>query len=372
MTNPNRLDGPRRREFLHLLGAGVLGVALPGGRLLYAQGAGGKPLRGIFPIAQSPFTGEDALDLDDLVKELQFIHRGGVHGFVWPQMASEWNTLSDKERTEGNQAIAAAGRKLKPAIVLGVQSPDVATSIKYAQQAEKLGADAIISLPPSESSDAKTIFDYYVAVGKSVNLPLFVQAVGAMSVELLVDIHKAIPNMSYVKDEAGNPLRRIGPLREESHDELKVFTGAHGRTLIQEMRLGSSGDMPAASFADLYAQTWDLWQAGKHKEAILMHGHTLAILTEMTQHGTEGMKYILYLRGVFKTWGARRGRERGFEGAAAIAAGGRGAPQGIDEAGKQALKETLDAVKAVLAGVSADRRGRPPAHRREQAAASVC
>ena len=107
-----------------------------------------KPLRGIFPVAQTPFTESNKLDLDSLIEEVRFIDRGGVHGFVWPQMASEWMTLSEAERLEGNEAIASTGKKLRPAIVIGVQAPNVATAVKYAKHAEKVGADAIISLPP--------------------------------------------------------------------------------------------------------------------------------------------------------------------------------------------------------------------------------
>ncbi|MGA2773152.1 MAG: hypothetical protein ABSG26_20280 [Bryobacteraceae bacterium] len=56
-----------RREFLKLFGAGTLGRALPGG-FLCAQGAGPKPLRGIFPIAQTPFTAGGKLDVDGLAR----------------------------------------------------------------------------------------------------------------------------------------------------------------------------------------------------------------------------------------------------------------------------------------------------------------
>ena len=83
-----------RREFLQLLSVGALGLAGLGGKMLAAAGPGPKPLRGIFPIAETPFTESNKLDLDSLVEEVKFIDRGKVHGFVWPQMASEWMTLT--------------------------------------------------------------------------------------------------------------------------------------------------------------------------------------------------------------------------------------------------------------------------------------
>ena len=53
--------------------------------------------------------------------------------------------------------------------------------------------------------------------------------------------------MRYVKDEAGDPLTHIGPLREKTSEQIKVFSGSHGRKLMEEMPLGFSGSMPAAS-----------------------------------------------------------------------------------------------------------------------------
>jgi 4-hydroxy-tetrahydrodipicolinate synthase len=348
MDFPKRHECRDRREFLQLLGVGTLGLAVPGWKIFGGEAPGSKLLRGIFPVAQTPFTESNKLDLDSLIEEVRFIDRGGVHGFVWPQMASEWMTLSEAERLEGNEAIASTGKKLRPAVVIGVQAPNVATAIKYAKQAEKVGADAIISLPPSENSDPKTDLEYYKAVGAATSLPLFVQAVGNMSVDLLVDMYKAIPTFRYVKDEAGAPLMAVAPLRERSSDQLKIFSGSHGRDLIDEMRRGFSGSMPAAPFADLYAQTWDLWHEGKHKEAMAMHARTLLILTEMLSHGPESVKYVLCLRGVFKTYGLRTRHPPAFASAAKVAGGGDQPEASLDEDGKQALRDTLDYLKPYL------------------------
>jgi 4-hydroxy-tetrahydrodipicolinate synthase len=302
-----------RRDLLILAAA----ASVPG------RSAPAKPLRGIFPIMQSPFTDSDALDLESLGREVRFLDRCGAHGAVWPQLASEWDTLTESERLEGAEAVAAAAKGLKLAILLGVQSPSVDTAVKYAKQAGRLGADAIISLPPPSN-----IVEYYAEVGRATSLPLFVQAVGKMSPELLLEMTKKIPTFHYVKDEAGKPLDRIGQLKEA---QLQVFSGNHGKTLIEEMRRGFSGSMPAAAFADLYAQTWDLWQSGKRREAMDMHARTLLVLTDMGLYGFEGLKYPLVLRGVFRTWKIRKKEETK-----------------LTEAGMRALREALDFAKPYL------------------------
>ena len=177
--------------------------------------------------------------------------------------------------------------------------------MRYAIHARKVGADAIISLPPLDENDPKAVVEYYQRVGQATDLPLFAQAVGNMSVSTLIEMYKVIPTFRYVKDEAGQPLFRIRELRERSSDHLKVFTGGHGRTMIDEMNRGFAGTMPAASFADLYATAWDLWQEGKVQESMEMFGRVSMLISEISVYGIESLKYILQLRGVFKTFQTR-------------------------------------------------------------------
>ena len=327
-------DESGRRKFLQSVSAGALISVLIDGRMFAVPASGSKLLRGIFPIAQTPFNESGGLDLDALAEEVRFSERARAHGFVWPQNASEWKSLTVCERFKGAVAIASAGKALRPAVVIGVQAANVATAVRYAKHAQKVGADALISLPPEDGSP-NDVLDYYKQLGMATDLPLIVQAVGNLSVDVILQMYMAIPTMRYVKDEAQNPLTRIGPLREKSSDGIRVFSGNHGRTLIDEMRQGFSGSMPAASFADLYATTWDLWQAGHHQEAMEMHGKTLLILTEVDAYGFESLKYILYLRGVFNAYGVRR-----LAGTPPVSP--------LSEEGKRGIRDALDYLKPYL------------------------
>lgn len=323
-----------RRSFLQLMGSGAICVAAPS--------TNAKRLRGVFPIAQSPFTDSDKLDVDCLVEQLRFIDRGRVHGFVWPQLASEWSTLSESERMHGAEALGAEARKLRPALVLGVQAPDTQMAVRYAIQAKKVGADAIISLPPAGEKDPAAVVAYYKRVGEATDLPLFAQAVGDMSVPTLIEMYKAIPTFRYIKDEAGQPLFRIHALREQTGDQLKVFTGAHGRTMVDEMTRGFSGTMPAASFADLYATAWDLWHEGKQNEAMEMFGRVSMLISEVSVYGIESLKYILQLRGVFKNYRTREKRNNA-QSDPSIGLGGR-----LDEEARNVIRRMLEEVKPWL------------------------
>ena len=260
-------QNPGRREFLGRIGAGAFMLALADRSATAAPA--GKPMQGLFPIGQTPCRPDNSIDFDGLAAEVKFCNRGGVHGFVWPQIASGWAGLTQKERLQGAETILAAGKGGKTALVIGVQTTtgDLAGATEYAKHAAKNGADAIVSLPP-EKADENAMFEYYKGVGMATDLPLFVQSTGDMSVDLIVRMFKEIPTMRVVKDEAGNPLQRVAEIRERTGGKLNVFSGNGVRTMITEMERGFMGHCPTTGLSDIYAQAFDLWHAGKKREGV--------------------------------------------------------------------------------------------------------
>ncbi|HYW44990.1 MAG TPA: dihydrodipicolinate synthase family protein [Bryobacteraceae bacterium] len=276
-----------------MIGIGVAGLALSNRSRAAATA---KQLHGLFPIGFTPFTPDNKIDLEGLAAQVKFCNRGGVHGLMWPQNASGWTTLSDSERMGGAETILSAGKGGKTALVIGVQSPDPEAVTRYARQAEKLGADAIISLPPPGVTDEKALLAYYQHVGNLTGLPLFAQSIGNMSVDLLVEMFKTIPTLRYVKDEAGIPLERVTELRQRTGDQLKVFSGQGAGTMITEMERGFSGHCPYTTLADVFAAAFDLWHSGQKREAFDMFGRIQAFATITPISSMD----ILIARGVFK------------------------------------------------------------------------
>ncbi len=278
---------------------------------------------------QTPFGDAGALDLPVLAKQVRFLDRCGVHGMVWPQLASEYAVLSREERIAGAETIVQAGRGVRPAIVIGVQAATTPQAVEYARHATGLGADALIALPPQKEEDEGRILTYYKAIGEASPLPLFIQAIGKMSVEFVAKMAREIPTLRYIKDEAGPVHERITAFKTAA-PELNAFTGFHGRTLYEEMVRGSAGTMPAAGFGELYASAWEMFQAGKRQESAEYCARALLLVSSMETWGTQASKYVLHLRGVFPNWKMREPAKE-FDGSA-----------------QQTIREMLDAVKPYL------------------------
>jgi len=285
-----------RRTVLKSLGSVAAGIALS--RVGFAAPAvnlGTKPFRGLFPIGSTPFTPDDKLDLDCLANEVKFCNRASVPGFIWPQIASGWSTMSANERFAGAEAILSAGKGGKTALVIGVQTEnnDMPGAIAFAKHAAKNGADAICSLPPK--GDEAALLSYYKTIGNATDLPLFVQAIDNVSVDLLVQMYHAIPTMRVVKDEAGDPLARVSEIRKRTDDKINVFAGKGVRLMIEEMQLGFTGFCPTVGLADVFQQAWELYEAGKPRESFDMFGRILAF--DSISHAEQ---YLMVARGIFK------------------------------------------------------------------------
>jgi dihydrodipicolinate synthase/N-acetylneuraminate lyase len=285
-----------RRTVLNAFGTVAAGMALSrAGFAAPSTSSASKPFRGLFPIGQTPFTEDDKLDLDSLAAEVKFCNRAKIPGFIWPQIASGWSTLSTDERIAGAEAILEAGKGGRTALVIGVQTQnnDLQGAVAFAKHAAQHGADAICSLPPA--GDDAAMLSYYQAIGNATDLPLFVQTIGNMSVDVVVEMFRSIPTMRVVKDEAGDPLARVTEIRQKTGNKLGVFAGKGVRLMMDEMRLGFAGYCPVIALADIYQQAFELYEAGKRREAFDMFGRILAF--DSIAHADQ---YLPVARGIFK------------------------------------------------------------------------
>lgn len=286
--------------------------SLLGGLVLtpFAARGASKPMRGVFIIVATPFTEAKAVDFDDLAKEVDFLDRCGVHGMVWPQLASEYVTLSREERMRGMEVLAKASKGRKLALVFGVQGPNTDAALEYLRHAEKLGPDAVVAIPPTEAHSLDDFRAYYRALAKEAKRPLFVQTTGGAkgiepTVDFLVELAKEFPNCGYVKEEYNPVIARGLELSRHRPAIKSVFSGAAGKGMLYESRLGFDGTMPGAPFSDIYAQIWDWYQAGERDKARDLFARLL-LMVNLDQQIPGTRQYIMKKRGVFKTAVSRR------------------------------------------------------------------
>jgi dihydrodipicolinate synthase/N-acetylneuraminate lyase len=295
-----------RRECLMLAAAAALGRA-PASAI--AAEPVGKPMRGAFMILTTPFTAAGAVDWEDLVREVEFCDRCGVHGIVWPQGSSGVRYLTPAERMRGLEVLAKAARGKKPALVLGVQGKDTSEMLDYARHAESLAPDALIAMPPTSAKSLDDYAWYFRALAGVTRRPVIVQTSGGApslppSVELIVSLAREFPHLGYVKEES-QPL--VPRMKEELRQRptIKAVFGANlGANWLYEMRLGLDGVITGnAMYGDVMAQMWALHEQGTVGNADRLRDlfSKFLLMRNLSEQLPGVDLYVMKNRGIFKT-----------------------------------------------------------------------
>lgn len=266
-------------------------------------------LEGIFVIMQTPFLQNLEIDEESLAKESDFLARSRVHGVVWPAGAGETKAISYKERLRYSETVVK-NAKGRTTVLIGVHGVNKFEAMEYARHAEKIGADGIHALGPNdESADADIHADYFEAIASVCKLPLSIQvSSGAMSTEFLMRLGEKIPTFRIAKLEGGNVPHDVTRIVKAGR-KLIPSTGGGAMNLINEMDRNGGGTMAGAGLADIQTEIWDLYHAGKKKEArdLFMKFLLSAVLERRTTYVLQ--KEILKRRGIFKTTVMRNTRK---------------------------------------------------------------
>jgi 4-hydroxy-tetrahydrodipicolinate synthase len=280
-----------------LLGQSLLGVSLGARRAPAAE----KHWEGIFVIMQTPFLETLEIDEESLRRETDFLARARVHGIVWPAGAGETTSLSYPERMRYAETIVktAAGRTT---VLIGVHGANKFEAMDYARHAERIGADGLHALGPSNgSSDPEILTDYFAAIASVSALPLSIQvSTPGMTVDFLLRLADTIPTLRILKLEGSNVPHDVTRVLRERKRPLIPSTGGGAMNLYNEMERGSGGTMAGAGFADIQAEIWDLYQAGKKQQAHALFLKFLPSAVLERRTGFVLQKEILRRRGIFR------------------------------------------------------------------------
>ena len=260
-------------------------------------------LAGIFQILQVPFTDEGDIDLDSFARQIDYCLAAGVHGLVVPALASEFFTLSDSER---KQVVAFAGEQIAGRVpyVVAVQGLNLRIALEFAHHACEQDATALMAMPPYLRKAPKTEVQEYYRQLAQFDRPLIIQnapaPIGApLSPRELVELLAAEPNIQYIKEETVPILQHINQILELDQGACEgVFGGANGIYLIDELKRGACGNMPAGGMVDVQVKIYNLYKSGQVDDAERISFMLLPLLNYAMVYGISLHKYVLWRRGV--------------------------------------------------------------------------
>lgn len=262
--------------------------------------------RGVYPILATPFHDDGSIDWESQDKLVDYLLEQGVHGLGLFGNASEGFTLLPEERTGLLRRIVKRVNGRVPLIVSsGHTGTDAA--VKISREAQDLGADALMVLPPYLlRPDGDGLMFYFEAISNAVRIPIMVQDAPlmtqvAMPAALLARMGREIEWVKLVKVEAPPTAPKISAVRAAA-GSLTLFGGLNGQFLIEELERGAAGTMPNCDIPWVYVEIWNRWTAGDMRGAWEAFTRALPLIRFELQPGlgVSAAKHNMVVRGVIR------------------------------------------------------------------------
>ena len=125
--------------------------------------------RGSYSVTVTPFTQDrSAVDIDALKRFMSWQVDSGVPGVIVLGTTGEYLALTDDERAAIVETTVkqVAGRAH---VLVGTMNAYTPNAVRYSRQAEELGADGLMVLPPYYYTPTDDeIWNYYKAISEAV------------------------------------------------------------------------------------------------------------------------------------------------------------------------------------------------------------
>lgn len=264
-------------------------------------------ISGVFPVLPTIFDAAGQPDIDGMANVVDYVIDAGVDGLVFPGLASEYDMLSLDER---HALIAFVGERVggRVAMVVGASSDNVADSAGLAQAGAAAGAvAAMVMTPRMVGADPVALAAFYTSLGETAGLPIMLQnAPVPMGLGLGPDaaahIARTSPAVAWVKEETMPCGQRISALLGSGVPQLKgVFGGAGGRYIVDELRRGAIGSMPAAETPEVHVKLMAAYRRGDWDTVRRIYEALLPILMVQAVFRWRLTKQVLLTRGVIQS-----------------------------------------------------------------------
>ena len=199
--------------------------------------------RGVFPAVTTQVREDLTLDFADTQRVVDDLIRDGVTGIIALGTVGENNSLDFDEKVSVLSAIVEVVKGRVP-VITGVSEYDTRRAVRYAQAAEKAGADGLMLLPPMVYvPKPDELVAHFRGVAERTALPIMLYnnppayrtVIDRYVLEQLVPVE----NIVAVKESAPD-TRRFTDFRNDLGDRYVLFAGLDD-VALEGLYLGARG-----------------------------------------------------------------------------------------------------------------------------------
>ena len=239
---------------------------------------------GVMPAMTTPFNADLSVDHSFLEQHAEWLLKNGCTGLVMLGSLGEGATLKHDEKIAILKTAVRVSKSHGTPVVAAISALSTAGAIELAQEAEAVGCDALMVLPPYVyTSDWREMKQHIAAVLRATTLPcmLYNNPVAYKTDFLPHQIQELAaehPNLAAVKESSAD-VRRIAAIRSLIGDRLAIFVGVDD-ILVEAVNLGATGWVAGLvnAFPAESVELFNLAIAEKKEEAFTLYKWFLPLL----------------------------------------------------------------------------------------------
>lgn len=258
---------------------------------------------GMMPILPTAITPDGKIDEKSQRRLVQYCLKCGAAAIGHFGFASEFHKICDDDRRLLTEIIIDETTGRVP-VFIGINSQGFDISLRYAEEAENLGADIIMAaLPLINLPTQEEAYNFYKDISNASSLPIIIQDIpesaNVLSPGLVWEMYQEIENVKYVKAEGTGFIPKTQEIIDLSKGELEVIGGAGGKSMIHLLRMGITSFMTGTEALDFHSGTVQAFLGGdEEKSADIYYNKIMPYFAFYDNYPEELLKAMLYERGV--------------------------------------------------------------------------
>ena len=239
-----------------------------------------KTFRGTYTMMITPIDNAGGVNLKALGDLTEWQIAEGIHGLIPLGSTGEFLSMSPDERTSIAETVIKTARGRVP-ILIGTGAEDTREVVRLSREAEGLGADGVLIIPPFYSTPTvPELVHHYKTVADAISIPIMVYNNPATSkIDLRPEIVAKLAEIDgcrYIK-ESTLEVTRIRDIQRLCGGRMTVFGGILG---YESFVSGAAGWTCVASnpAPSIMARIFNLVQDGKPRDAHALYLKWFAII----------------------------------------------------------------------------------------------
>ena len=238
--------------------------------------------KGVYPAVTTKFTDDDQLDIPAIEKNTQAQIDAGVHGIVLGGTLGEASSLSNEEKQTIVSTTIGVSKGRVP-VIINVAESRTSDAIRFVEEAEKIGADGLMALPPMRyKADDRETVQWFKTIAGATSLPIMIYNNPVdYKIEVTLDMFAELAeceNIQAVK-ESTRDVSNVTRMKNRFGDRFNILTGVD-TLAFESLALGCDGWVAGlvCAFPAETVTIYELMKQGRTDEALEIYRWFLPLL----------------------------------------------------------------------------------------------